>query len=201
MIKYMKSGTKGEIALAVCNGEIGYDEDLGGEAPWVGYDPAAGKMYCAAKDGYDAFSVAYRIKAECGDEPVDESRGGAKAPQQYYYTNMEIGDFGTGSQDGDNVGKVIDLELPSCTYDGKSGYYDIATIAELEIDGMKCDIFYDNGEGGYDEFSEFYFSNPVRNLKLTLTEIPQNAEPERGMTKAPAPVYGWVLTFDEYNPR
>lgn len=189
MIKYMKSGTKGEIALAVNNDDL-YASN------WVGYDPAAGKMYCTAIDGEDTFLAAYRIKAFCGDEPF-ESRGGAKAPQQYYYTNMEIGVFG----DSGEAGTVIDLELPSCTYDERSGYYNIATIAELEIDGMKCDIFYDNGIGGYDEFSEFYFSNQVRNLKLTLTEIPQNAEPERGMTKSAGPVYGWVLTFDEYNPR
>ena len=196
MIKYMKRGTKGEIALAVYN-DLGYNKDLGIHEPWVGYDPAAGKMYCTAIDGEDTFRVEYRIKSDmCGDEPV-ESRGGAKAPR-YYYTNMEIGVFG----DPEEAGTVIDLDLPSCTYNERSGYYDIATIDSLAIDDMDCDIYTDDGEGGYAEFDDgFYFSNPVRNLKLTLTEIPQNAEPERGMTKAPVPVYGWVLTFEEYNPR
>ena len=194
----MKAGTKGEIALAVYNGDLGYNEDLDRTEPWVGYNPTDEKMYCAAKDGYDVFPVEYRIKAECGDEPV-ESRGGAKAPQ-YYYTHMEIGAFGTSSQDGDNLGKVIDLELPYCTYDEKSGYYDIATIDSLVVDGMDCDIYADDGEGGLVAYDDgFYFYNPVRNLKLTLTEIPQNAEPERGMTKSgdPEPVYGWVLTYEE----
>ena len=197
MIKYMKRGTKGEIALALTDG-LAYNEDLEKVMPWVGYDPVAGKMYCDAKDGNEAFPVTYRIKAECGDEPV-ESRGGAKA-KQYYYTYMEIGAFG----DWEEAGTVIDLDLPSCTYNERSGYYDIATIDSLVIHDMDCDIYTDNGEGGYAEFDDgFYFSNPVRNLKLTLTEIPQNAEPERGMTKSPEPepVYGWVLTFEEYNPR
>ena len=196
MIKYMKSGTKGEIALAVYN-DLGYNKDLGIHEPWVGYDPAAGKMYCAAKDGYDAFSVTYRIKAECGDEPV-ETRGGTKSPTpKYYYSNMEIGAFG----DPEEAGTVIDLDLPSCTYK-KDGYSYIASIDSLVVNGLACSIFYDDGEGGYAEFDDgFYFSLPVRNLKLTLTEIPQNAEPERGMTKAPVPVYGWVLTFEVYNPR
>lgn len=193
MIKYMKRGTKGEIALALTDG-LAYNEDLEKVMPWVGYDPVAGKMYCDAKDGNEAFPVTYRIKATCGEEPV-ETRGGAKV-LQYYYTYMEIGAFG----DSGEAGTVIDLDLPSCTYDGKSGYYNIATIDSLVVNGMKCSIFY--GEGGYAEFDDgFYFSLPVRNLKLTLTEIPQNAEPERGMTKSAGPVYGWVLTFDVYDPR
>ena len=195
MIKYMKRGTKGEIALAVCNGDLAFNEDLDKVMPWVGYDPTDEKMYCAAKDGYDAFSVAYRIKSDkCGDEPV-ETRGGAKAPQ-YYYTYMEIGAFG----DSGEAGKVIDLDLPSCTYKN-NGYSYIASIDSLVVDGMKCDIYADDGEGGLDTYDDgFYFYNLVRNLKLTLTEIPQQEQPERGMTKSPEPVYGWVLTF-EYNPR
>lgn len=191
----MKKGTYSEIAEAVFNGDIVGDN-------WVGYDPESKKAYYSSVEGENAFDYNYTIEATCQDsqpEEQEEAKGLTKAPV-YYDNYFALYAFGSPSEDSDNVGKTLDIKLPECAYDDNSGYYDVFSIKGLEIDGISKDI-YVNNEGFFDSYEQVYIQSEVRNVKLTLTEIPQNDPGNRGMTKSadPEPVYGWVLTYDEYD--